>query len=478
MADLRIGSRYRMKKKIGGGSFGEIYIGEDLKTHEIVAIKLESQQSKPPQLFGESKIYKILAGGVGIPFLKWFGTEGDYNVMVIELLGKSLEDLFVMCHHKFTLKTVLMIADQLLERIEFFHSKGLLHRDMKPDNFCIGKGKKQNQIHIIDYGLSKKYIDSHRKTHIPFREGKSLTGTARYSSINTHLGIEQSRRDDLEGIAYILIYFLKGKLPWQGLPARNKKEKYEMISEKKIATPANVLCADLPQEFSFFLNDVRKLDFQEKPNYSQYREVFRSLFLREGYLYDYQYDWIIQIQQQQTENQFSFPSMGIIHTNPNPINNPLTNPNYNSQLSPNLNPNLNTNLNTNLNPNINISINCTPNLNVVNNVKPNGYSNDANEFKSKNIHMNYANNYSSANLHSTIKKGNDELKPQPLIKQASVPISLQTKTKTYKAFAHSKNYITTGYENSPTPKKAKPIPEPVWMRSVNKSPYKSPYLKY
>ena len=151
---------------------------------------------------------------MGIPSVHWFGVEGDYNCMVMDLLGPSLEDLFSFCKRKFSLKTVLMLGDQMVQRLEYMHNNHFIHRDMKPDNFLVGVGKKQQLLYMIDYGLAKRYREPKTGDHIPYRDNKSLTGTARYASVNTHLGIEQSRRDDLESIAYILIYFLKGSLPW------------------------------------------------------------------------------------------------------------------------------------------------------------------------------------------------------------------------------------------------------------------------
>ena len=131
-----------------------------------------------------------MKGGTGIPSLHWFGVEGDYNVMVMDFLGPSIEDLFNYCKRKFSIKTALMLADQMIERLEFMHNNNFLHRDIKPDNFLIGHGKKQNTVFIIDFGLAKRYRDPKSGEHIPYKDNKSLTGTARYASINTHLGIE------------------------------------------------------------------------------------------------------------------------------------------------------------------------------------------------------------------------------------------------------------------------------------------------
>lgn len=196
-------------------------------------MKLESQKARHPQLLYESKLYKILQGGVGIPHIRWYGQEKDYNVLVMDLLGPSLEDLFNFCSRRFTMKTVLMLADQMISRIEYVHTKNFIHRDIKPDNFLMGIGRHCNKLFLIDFGLAKKYRDNRTRQHIPYREDKNLTGTARYASINAHLGIEQSRRDDMESLGYVLMYFNRTSLPWQGLKAATKKQKYEKISERR-----------------------------------------------------------------------------------------------------------------------------------------------------------------------------------------------------------------------------------------------------
>ena len=297
--DLRVGRKFRIGRKIGSGSFGDIYLGTNIVSGEHVAIKLESVNARHPQLEYEARVYKALSGGVGIPFVRWYGRECDYNAMVMDLLGPSLEDLFNYCNRKFSYKTVLLLADQLLCRMEYLHARCFIHRDVKPDNFLMGIGKRGSQVNVIDFGLAKKFRDPRTHLHIPYRENKNLTGTARYASINTHLGIEQSRRDDLESLGYVLIYFCRGSLPWQGLKAATKRQKYDRIMEKKMSTPADLLGRGLPVEFVHYLNYTRSLRFEDKPDYTYLRRLFRDLFVREGYKYDYVFDWAVQKKQQQ-----------------------------------------------------------------------------------------------------------------------------------------------------------------------------------
>ncbi|KAA3477058.1 casein kinase I-like [Gossypium australe] len=323
-----------------------------IDTFEIVAVKIENSRTKHPQLLYEAKLYNILQGGSGIPSIKWSGVDGEENVLVLDLLGPSLEDLFVYCGRKFSLKTVLMLADQMITRIEYVHSKGFLHRDIKPDNFLMGLGRKANQVYIIDFGLAKRYRDSITNRHIPYRENKNLTGTARYASCNTHLGIEQSRRDDLESLGYVLLYFLRGSLPWQGLKAATKKQKYDKICEKKVSTPIEVLCKSHPVEFASYFHYCHSLTFDQRPDYGFLKRLFRDLFAREGtvvcippfismknfvhnllqsnfqfffvvgYEFDYIFDWTIikyqQAQKSRSQHQLS-PIPGGSSSRPLPV---------------------------------------------------------------------------------------------------------------------------------------------------------------
>nr|GAT53286.1 casein kinase 1 [Mycena chlorophos] len=288
-----VGIHYRVGKKIGEGSFGVIFEGTNLLNSQTVAIKFEPRKAEAPQLRDECRSYRILAGCTGIPQIYHFGQEGLHNILVIDLLGPSLEDLFDMCGRKFSIKTVCMAARQMLSRVQTIHEKNLIYRDIKPDNFLVGRAgtKGANIIHVVDFGMAKQYRDPKTKQHIPYRERKSLSGTARYMSINTHLGREQSRRDDLEALGHVFMYFLRGSLPWQGLKAATNKQKYEKIGEKKQTTPIKELCEGFPEEFGIYLNYVRKLGFEETPDYDFLRELFTKVMKNNNDVDDGVFDW-------------------------------------------------------------------------------------------------------------------------------------------------------------------------------------------
>ncbi|QPG75953.1 Casein kinase I 2 [Brettanomyces nanus] len=309
-----IAGHYQIAQKIGEGSFGIIFKGYDLlRDNQPVAIKFESRKSEAPQLRDEFKAYKILSNAVnnytksgadidpghtkylsllGMPKVYYFGQEGYYNILIIQLLGPSLEDLFEWCGRRFSIKTVAQCAKQMIARIQFVHENNLIYRDIKPDNFLVGATSDDNTIYLVDFGMIKQYRNPITKQHIPYRERKSLSGTARYMSINTHLGREQSRRDDLESLGHVFIYFLKGELPWQGLKAPTNKLKYEKIGEKKQATSIQQLCGRLPSQFGEYMAYVRSLKFEEQPDYRYLVSLMDLALASVGETDDGIYDWM------------------------------------------------------------------------------------------------------------------------------------------------------------------------------------------
>ena len=281
------------KKMLGKGSFGSIFSGTNTKTGEEVAIKIEKVTDEISQLKIEYKAYKLLEGGEGFPKIYQFYNEKENNILIMELLGPSIEKLFNKNKKKFSLLTVIMIVEQILYRLEYIHSKNLIHRDMKPDNFLIGKGNKNKIIYAIDFGLSKKFKESKTGLHIPYRDGKYLTGTARYASINTHLGVEQSRRDDIEALGYMMVYLMKGHLPWQGMVSSNPEKKYDKIKKLKIEIKLEELCLGLPKETIKFIQYARDMRYDDKPNYSYLRGLMRKIATKNGLKMDYnKFDWI------------------------------------------------------------------------------------------------------------------------------------------------------------------------------------------
>ncbi|TAQ89990.1 hypothetical protein B7494_g1681 [Chlorociboria aeruginascens] len=284
MKDILIKEKYRVDRKIGEGGFGLVYSGTDLQSGEEVAIKLTNVRKDPRPLEDEKETYEALSGGVGIPHIRWFGTECDFHVLVEDILGPSLEDLFNYCDRRFSLKTILLIADQAISRIEYIHSRGFLHRDIKPDNFLMGTGKQGNILFAIDFGLAKEHLLAELARKY---DNRPFGGTTRYASINNHNGREQSWGDDLESLGYVLVYFARSSLPWQGLKAMTPKEKHELVKGKKMSLSGEDLCRDiLPQEFATYINYTRSLGFNDKPNYGYLRQIFRRLFASKGFEYD------------------------------------------------------------------------------------------------------------------------------------------------------------------------------------------------
>ena len=289
--EIRVGGRYRLGKKIGTGAFGEIFEGTDIFDNSSVAIKLEHNSVKYPQLLFEAKLLKSIPS-TGIPVMHWFGIAGEYNAMVMDLLGQNLEDLYNYCAKNFTLKTIIMIIIQMIERLKHVHDNHYIHRDIKPENFLIGKDNTEKTIYLIDFGLAKRYRDEYTQIHIPLKENRNLTGTARYASCNAHNGLEQSRRDDMESIAYVILYFFRKKLPWQGLKCKDKNEKHAKIKELKMSITPEKLFEGIPKEFADYLTMVKKLGFEDEPAYKSYIQMFNKLFKAKEFEMDYIYDWV------------------------------------------------------------------------------------------------------------------------------------------------------------------------------------------
>jgi casein kinase 1 epsilon len=300
------GGRYRIDKCVGKGSFGEVYVGFDQQEKHLVAIKV-AEESKMHILRHEHQIYLDLVKSAKhplIPTVHWYG-EAEVRsvpsgVIVMKYLGSSLEHLLsTYCSGKFTLKTTLMVSLQIFDLLIRLHSCGYIHRDIKPDNFLIGIGAERSKIFLIDFGLAKRF-KSEERVHIQPNKNKKLTGTARYASTNSHRRLELSRRDDLESLGYLMIYFLKGKLPWQGIPAATKEEKYQKIGEMKAGYKLDVLCCGVPPEIYNFLAHVRSLEFKQKPNYHYLRSMLLNAFNRMDYEYDCRYDWEDHVSQVQS----------------------------------------------------------------------------------------------------------------------------------------------------------------------------------
>ena len=299
LANSTVGDRFKIDRKIGKGSFGDVYIGQDVINKHLVAIKAapNNDPQKRRILNHEYEIYtdltKAKSGRFKFPTIHWYGQtdKQTHTIIVMKYLGNSLEYLLHNnCAGKFSLKTTLMIGIQILDLLRRLHSCNYVHRDIKPDNFLVGIGPEKSDIFIIDFGLAKRY-KSVNNVHIAENSDKRLTGTARYASINSHRRMELSRRDDLESLGYLLIYFLNGKLPWQGIPATTKEEKYSKIGLMKSECTVEELCKGLPEEIMEYMKLVRLLGFKEKPNYLVLRSLFIKLFNRMEYDFNHKYDW-------------------------------------------------------------------------------------------------------------------------------------------------------------------------------------------
>ncbi|CAF0789027.1 unnamed protein product [Adineta ricciae] len=285
-------NRFITSKCIGNGGFGEIYLAKDREQNDLlVAVKFERTNTQRRQLPIEKCVFEIMHDSIYIPRLFYFGTHKEYTILAMDLLGPSVEDLLSFTGRKFSSKTVCMIMEQVLRGIEALHNRSIIHRDLKPDNFLFGLGAKSHLVHLIDFGLCKNFRHPLTYEHNSYRIGKTLTGTARYCSLYTHHGIEQSRRDDIQCLSYIMIYLAKGFLPWMSIKMSHRKKRNEKLMEIKESLTANELCKDLPYEFELFYKYSRTLSYTQRPDYGYLRNLFLAVINSLNETFDYIYDW-------------------------------------------------------------------------------------------------------------------------------------------------------------------------------------------
>ncbi|RYC80985.1 hypothetical protein BFJ63_vAg16122 [Fusarium oxysporum f. sp. narcissi] len=302
-------SKYEVGRQLGQGSFGVVFEATRLSDKAPVAIKFEPRKTSIPQLRDEYRRYSQLKGYSkkpssqrknritniidGFPNIYYYGQYRLHNILIMDLLGPSLQDLFDICGQRFTLKTVVMVAKQLLNILATLHDNGLVHRDIKPENFLIARSDMEspNMLFAVDLGLVESYWDARTNQHLPLLDGLNPTGTPRYMSVNTHLGKRQSRRDDLEALGYLIVYFLSGRLPWQGTKGATKRELIKNIEEKKMTTTNLELCKDCPNQISMYLCYVRGLGYDEKPDYNYLSHILTQALAEDGVVEGDKYDW-------------------------------------------------------------------------------------------------------------------------------------------------------------------------------------------
>ncbi|KIY53884.1 kinase-like protein, partial [Fistulina hepatica ATCC 64428] len=266
-------------------------------TDESVAVKYSMPQISAGILQYEARIYEQLSGSRAIPSLHWSGSDGGADVLVMDLLGPTLDHMQCACRGSFTIKSVLMIGLQILDFVEFAHSRGIILRDIKPHNFAVGHALTPDSagtIYAFDFGLAKMYVDPLRKTHIPLRTGREICGTIRYSSHWSHLGLEASRRDDIVGLGHTLLNLLHGRLPWQGFYAASVEAKLARIGEMK--APSNAVLMEFlsrsPTALRDFMTHGYSLDFEQKPDYELLRGLLEAALRENGWVNDGMFDWM------------------------------------------------------------------------------------------------------------------------------------------------------------------------------------------
>ena len=289
---VEVEGKYVVDKQIGEGRFGKVFSAQNKNTGETVVIKVDNKDSII--LRNEASIYRLLQGINGIPKLRSYGNEGNYNYMVIDKLDKSLKDLKSSIKKPFDLKTTLSMGLQMLRRVEGLHNEHIIHRDIKPENFVMGdrEDKHEHLLYIIDFGLSKLYKVGGE--HIACKTDRTPIGTLDYMSLNVHKGLTPSRRDDLESIGYTLLYLMNGGLPWMVEEEEDEDNSGRLerkVYEIKRKTDIWGLNKDIPGELALFVQYCRNLEFGERPNYGYLRMLFANVYKLHNFGIDNKFSW-------------------------------------------------------------------------------------------------------------------------------------------------------------------------------------------
>ena len=281
--------KFRIIKNISNGSFGAVHLGENIITKEPVAIKIEPKKTSKQKTLEKEAYYLYILKGFGIPRVISYGYCGSYNILVEELLGKSLYVLNKT--NKFTLKDICMIGIQVLSRLEYIHSKNIIHCDIKPENLLIGKTD-PSTIYLCDFGISQKYRSSKTGKHIKMKKYPKIYVSPIFCSINSILAYQPSRRDDLESLGYLLIYLVKG-LPWdiRNCYNNNLNESLKKLLYIKRNISMETLCKELPMEIYEYMRNVKNLKFEEKPNYTYLNNLFYSILVKLNEECDNNFSW-------------------------------------------------------------------------------------------------------------------------------------------------------------------------------------------
>ena len=295
--------KYKVLKKIGKGSFGLVYLCKNINNENYFAMKFEPKSQQDLILEQESYILYYLRG-FGIPDIITYGHNSKYNILVQTLLGKSINSIFLHDNNKFSMKDCCMIGIQILDRLEYIHSKFIIHRDVKPDNFLFGNPD-INNIYIIDFGLAKKFMSSRTGKHAKFCINKKWSGTSRFASANSLRGVVQSRRDDLESLCYLLLYLMKGSLPWDNVYGKNENEEILLIYKIKKFMKPELLFMNLPKQTTEFFKYCKKLEYEQKPDYSYLKNLLIDILKYSNEKNDLNFSWVINYNINNYKNELS-----------------------------------------------------------------------------------------------------------------------------------------------------------------------------